>query len=126
MSKRDAVRGGRGQRRRAAEGRVYMVSGEDWDGSSRPLTRPGTSRAASGSSQDGPAATVDPRGVRLVLTMEGETVAEVRLHRLPETGIEKNMEYRIWTQGVSVLRDPDGDDPMLFSSIDNVYCLVVE
>ena len=46
--------------------------------------------------------------LRLVLTLDGETVTELRpvigyLH----TGIEKNMEFRTWTQGSHVLH-PDG------------------
>ena len=40
--------------------------------------------------------------LRLILELDGETVTETRagigyLH----TGIEKNMEYRTWTQGVT-------------------------
>ncbi len=40
--------------------------------------------------------------LRLILTLNGETVTELRpvigyLH----TGIEKNMEFRTWTQGVT-------------------------
>jgi NADH-quinone oxidoreductase subunit D len=62
--------------------------------------------------------------LRLILTLEGETVAEVRpaigyLH----TGIEKNMEYRTWTQGVTFCTRADYLMP-LFNEM--AYCLAVE
>ena len=62
--------------------------------------------------------------LRLVLTLEGETVVEVRpaigyLH----TGIEKNMEYRTWTQGVTFCTRADYLMP-LFN--ETAYCLAVE
>ena len=62
--------------------------------------------------------------LRLVLTLEGETVVEVRpsigyLH----TGIEKNMEYRTWTQGVTFCTRADYLMP-LFN--ETAYCLGVE
>ena len=46
--------------------------------------------------------------LRLILELEGETVTEARcgigyLH----TGIEKNMEYRSWTQGVTFVTRMD-------------------
>ena len=62
--------------------------------------------------------------LRLVLTLEGETVAEVRpsigyLH----TGIEKSMEYRTWTQGVTFCTRADYLMPLFNEA---VYCLAVE
>src|SRR6202007_1109934 len=66
-----------------------------------------------------------PHGVlRLILTLEGETVAEVRpaigyLH----TGIEKNLEYRTWTQGVTFVTRMDYLSPFFNET---AYCLGVE
>ena len=109
----------------AAEGRVYTVSGEDWD----------DIIAAANEARDfesgerlvvnmGPQHPSTHGVLRLVLTLEGETVAEVRaaigyLH----TGIEKNMEYRTWTQGVTFCTRADYLMP-IFNEV--VYCLAVE
>ena len=62
--------------------------------------------------------------LRLVLTLEGETVAEVRasigyLH----TGIEKNREYRTWTQGVTFCTRMDYLSPFFNEA---AYCFAVE
>jgi NADH-quinone oxidoreductase subunit D len=62
--------------------------------------------------------------LRLVLELEGETVTEVRcgigyLH----TGIEKNIEYRSWTQGVTFVTRMDYLAP-LFN--ETAYCLATE
>ena len=62
--------------------------------------------------------------LRLVLELEGETVTEARagigyLH----TGIEKNMEYRNWTQGTTFVTRMDYLAP-LFN--ETAYCLAVE
>jgi NADH-quinone oxidoreductase subunit D len=62
--------------------------------------------------------------LRLVLTLDGETVTEIRpvigyLH----TGIEKNMEFRTWTQGTTFCTRMDYLAP-LFN--ETVYCLAVE
>jgi NADH-quinone oxidoreductase subunit D len=62
--------------------------------------------------------------LRLVLELDGETVHEVRvglgyLH----TGIEKNMEFRTWTQGVTFCTRMDYVAP-LFQEV--AYCLAVE
>ena len=109
----------------AAEGRVYTVSGEDWD----------EIIAAANEARDfqagerlvinmGPQHPSTHGVLRLVLTLEGETVAEIRpsigyLH----TGIEKNMEYRTWTQGVTFCTRADYLMP-LFNEM--AYCLAVE
>jgi NADH-quinone oxidoreductase subunit D len=108
----------------AAEGRVYTVSGEDWDEI--------VSAAQSDDFESGERMVVNmgpqhpsTHGVlRLVLTLEGETVAEVRpaigyLH----TGIEKNMEYRTWTQGVTFCTRADYLMPIFNETS---YCLAVE
>jgi len=108
----------------AAEGRVYTAGGEDWD-----------EIVAAAQSEDfesgermvinmGPQHPSTHGVLRLVLTLEGETVAEVRpaigyLH----TGIEKNMEYRTWTQGVTFCTRADYLMPIFNET---AYCLAVE
>ncbi|HZQ30538.1 MAG TPA: NADH dehydrogenase (quinone) subunit D [Mycobacterium sp.] len=62
--------------------------------------------------------------LRLILEIEGETVTEARcgigyLH----TGIEKNLEYRTWTQGVTFVTRMDYLSPF-FNEV--AYCLGVE
>jgi NADH-quinone oxidoreductase subunit D len=62
--------------------------------------------------------------LRLILTLEGETVVETRasigyLH----TGIEKNMEYRTWTQGVTFCTRMDYLMPFFNEA---TYCFAVE
>ncbi|WP_412846790.1 NADH-quinone oxidoreductase subunit D [Cellulosimicrobium sp. SH8] len=62
--------------------------------------------------------------LRLMLEIDGETVTEARcgigyLH----TGIEKNMEYRTWTQGVTFCTRMDYLAPLFQET---AYCLAVE
>ena len=62
--------------------------------------------------------------LRLILEIEGETVVEARcgigyLH----TGIEKNLEYRNWTQGVTFVTRMDYLSPFFNEA---AYCLGVE
>ncbi|MEO6794148.1 MAG: NADH dehydrogenase (quinone) subunit D [Mycobacterium sp.] len=62
--------------------------------------------------------------LRLILELDGETVTEARcgigyLH----TGIEKNLEYRYWTQGVTFVTRMDYLAPF-FNEV--AYCLGVE
>ena len=62
--------------------------------------------------------------LRLILELEGETVIEARcgigyLH----TGIEKNCEYRTWTQGVTFVTRADYLAPIFNET---AYCLGVE
>ena len=62
--------------------------------------------------------------LRLILELDGETVTEARcgigyLH----TGIEKNMEYRTWTQGVTFCTRMDYLAPFYNET---AYCLGVE
>jgi NADH-quinone oxidoreductase subunit D len=106
------------------EGRVYHVSGQDWD---EVVT------AAAGDDRQGDERLVVNMGpqhpsthgvLRLVLTLDGESVIEVRpvmgyLH----TGIEKNMEFRTWTQGTTFCTRMDYLAPMFNET---VYCLAVE
>ncbi|EWS99862.1 NADH dehydrogenase [Intrasporangium oryzae NRRL B-24470] len=62
--------------------------------------------------------------LRLILEIDGETVTEARagigyLH----TGIEKNMEYRTWVQGVTFCTRMDYLTPMFQEA---AYCLAIE
>jgi NADH-quinone oxidoreductase subunit D len=108
----------------AAEGRVYSASGEDWDefvARNEANDFQSTERLVLNMGPQHPST----HGVlRLVLTLEGETVEEVRasigyLH----TGIEKNMEYRTWTQGVTFCTRMDYLMPFFNEA---TYCMAVE
>ena len=82
-----------------AEGKVFTVSGQDWDEIAGGLDPDEAERIVVNMGPQHPST----HGVlRLILELEGETVTEARcgigyLH----TGIEKNMEFRSWTQGVT-------------------------
>ncbi|WP_019632341.1 NADH-quinone oxidoreductase subunit D [Actinomadura atramentaria] len=105
----------------AAEGRVFDVNGQDWDKV--------VAGAEDGSDERlvvnmGPQHPSTHGVLRLVLTLDGETVNDCRvgigyLH----TGIEKNMEFRTWTQGVTFCTRMDYLAP-LFN--ETAYCLGVE
>ncbi len=105
--------------RETTEGRVYTVTGGDWDefiddteGEERVVINLGPQHPST-------------HGVlRLVLELEGETVTKARtvigyLH----TGIEKNTEYRNWTQGVTFVTRMDYLAPL---HNETAYCLGVE
>ncbi|MDR7302395.1 NADH-quinone oxidoreductase subunit D [Haloactinomyces albus] len=105
--------------RETTEGRVYTVTGGDWDefideteGEERVVINLGPQHPST-------------HGVlRLVLELEGETVTKARsvigyLH----TGIEKNTEYRTWTQGVTFVTRMDYLAPLYNEA---AYCLGVE
>jgi NADH-quinone oxidoreductase subunit D len=83
-----------------AEGKVFTVTGQDWDEIAADM---GDADAAERIVVNmGPQHPSTHGVLRLILEIEGETVTEARcgigyLH----TGIEKNMEYRSWTQGVT-------------------------
>jgi NADH-quinone oxidoreductase subunit D len=108
-----------------AEGRVYNVGGQDWDevvaAADQAGDRPGDERLIVNMGPQHPST----HGVlRLVLTLDGETVTELRpvigyLH----TGIEKNMEFRTWTQGVTFCTRMDYLAP-LFN--ETAFCLATE
>jgi NADH-quinone oxidoreductase subunit D len=108
-----------------AEGRVYTVGGADWDevvaSAAEEGERSGEERIVVNMGPQHPST----HGVlRLILTLDGETVTELRpvigyLH----TGIEKNMEFRTWTQGVTFITRADYLMP-LFN--ETAYCLAVE
>lgn len=102
------------------EGRVYTLSGQDWD----------TVQGSAEGQQERIVVNMGPQhpsthGVlRLILEIEGETVHEARcgigyLH----TGIEKNMEFRNWVQGTTFVTRMDYLSPIFNET---AYCLAVE
>jgi NADH-quinone oxidoreductase subunit D len=106
--------------RATTEGRVYNLAGGDWD---RVL-------AGDLASEERIVLNMGPQhpsthGVlRLVLEIEGETVTDARvvigyLH----TGIEKNTEFRTWTQSVEFLTRADYLSPFFNET---VTCLGIE
>ena len=109
----------------AAEGHVYTVSGEDWDeivAAADELTDDGSEEHLIVNM--GPQHPSTHGVLRLILTLDGETVTEIRpvigyLH----TGIEKNMEFRTWTQGVTFCTRADYLSPLFNEA---AYCLAVE
>ena len=107
--------------RETTEGRVYSVTGGDWDSL---VTEIGATKEERVVVNMGPQHPSTHGVLRLVLELEGETVTETRcgigyLH----TGIEKNTEYRTWTQGVTFVTRMDYLSP-LFN--ETAYCLGVE
>ena len=102
------------------EGTVYTVSGGDWDS----ISAPDEGERERIVVNMGPQHPSTHGVLRLVLELEGETVTETRcgigyLH----TGIEKNMEYRNWTQGVTFVTRMDYLAPFYNET---AYCLGVE
>ena len=107
--------------RETTEGRVYSVTGGDWDSL---VTEIGATKEERVVVNMGPQHPSTHGVLRLVLELEGETVTEVRsgigyLH----TGIEKNTEYRNWTQGVTFVTRMDYLAPLFNEA---AYCLGVE
>src|SRR5690242_16721046 len=110
------------QERITTEGPVYTVTGGDWDTLLDGLDP--TEHDDRIVINMGPQHPSTHGVLRLVLELEGETVTQARsvigyLH----TGIEKNCEYRTWTQGVTFVTRADYLSP-LFS--ETAYCLGVE
>jgi NADH-quinone oxidoreductase subunit D len=109
----------------AAEGRVYNLSGQDWE---EVVAAADEATEAGGDERIvvnmGPQHPSTHGVMRLILTLDGETVTELRpvigyLH----TGIEKNLEYRTWTQGVTFVTRADYLMPIFNET---AYCLAVE
>src|SRR3954468_4502078 len=100
---------------------VVVVGGEDWDQVIAAAQEHVGERIVVNMGPQHPST----HGVlRLILEIEGETIVSARcgigyLH----TGIEKNLEYRTWTQGVTFVTRMDYLSP-LFN--ETVYCLGVE
>jgi len=109
------------QSRETTEGTVYSVTGGDWDDIVNEIGSAKEERVVVNMGPQHPST----HGVlRLILELEGETVTEARcgigyLH----TGIEKNMEYRTWTQGVTFVTRMDYLSPFFNET---AYCLAVE
>jgi NADH-quinone oxidoreductase subunit D len=113
-----AAEAGSGQ---TSQGRVFTVTGQDWDSVVAGVADEGDDRVVVNMGPQHPST----HGVlRLILELEGETVTEARagigyLH----TGIEKNMEFRSWTQGVTFCTRMDYLSPF---HNELTYCLGVE
>jgi NADH-quinone oxidoreductase subunit D len=105
--------------RQTTEGPIYTVTGGDWDTALEDAIT--DERIVINMGPQHPST----HGVlRLVLELEGETVTQARsvigyLH----TGIEKNCEYRTWTQGVTFVTRMDYLAPLFNEA---AYCLGVE
>ncbi|OBR98672.1 MULTISPECIES: NADH dehydrogenase (quinone) subunit D [Mycobacteriaceae] len=102
---------------------VITVGGQDWD----QIVAAATAGSPSGERivvNMGPQHPSTHGVLRLILEIEGETVTEARcgigyLH----TGIEKNLEFRNWTQGVTFVTRMDYLSPFFNET---AYCLGVE
>lgn len=107
--------------RETTEGTVYTVTGGDWDEVVQSAARADDERIVVNMGPQHPST----HGVlRLILEIDGETVTEARcgigyLH----TGIEKNLEYRTWTQGTTFVTRMDYLTPFFNEA---AYCLGVE
>ena len=101
--------------------KVVTVGGQDWDDVVAAVVEAGDERIVVNMGPQHPST----HGVlRLILEIEGETVTEARcgigyLH----TGIEKNLEFRNWTQGVTFVTRMDYLSPFFNET---AYCLGVE
>jgi NADH-quinone oxidoreductase subunit D len=107
--------------RDTTEGKVFSVTGGDWDSLVQEIGATKEERVVVNMGPQHPST----HGVlRLVLELEGETITEVRcgigyLH----TGIEKNIEFRNWTQGTTFVTRMDYLAPL---HNETAYCLAVE
>jgi NADH-quinone oxidoreductase subunit D len=107
--------------RDTTEGKVFTVTGQDWDSVVSGLGDEPEEHVVVNMGPQHPST----HGVlRLILELEGETVTEARcgigyLH----TGIEKNMEFRSWVQGVTFVTRMDYLSPFYNEA---AYCLAVE
>ncbi|HKJ11670.1 MAG TPA: NADH-quinone oxidoreductase subunit D [Ornithinimicrobium sp.] len=100
---------------------TFTASGGDWDQVVEDISAVGEERIVVNMGPQHPST----HGVlRLILELDGETVREARagigyLH----TGIEKNMEYRTWTQGTTFCTRMDYLTPIFNET---AFCLGVE
>jgi NADH-quinone oxidoreductase subunit D len=121
MTSQTASGAGYATERETTEGRVFTVTGGDWDTITSSIDPLSNEKIVVNMGPQHPST----HGVlRLVLELEGETVTQVRpvvgyLH----TGIEKNIEYRNWTQGTTFVTRADYLAPMFNET---GYCLAVE
>ncbi len=118
-----ARRSGRSARadRAADSDTILTASGQDWDAISEAARNADDDRIVVNMGPQHPST----HGVlRLILEIEGETVTKAQcgigyLH----TGIEKNLEYRYWTQGVTLVTRMDYLSPF-YNEV--AFCLGVE
>ncbi|MEO6887010.1 MAG: NADH-quinone oxidoreductase subunit D [Jatrophihabitantaceae bacterium] len=106
--------------RETTEGRVYNLTGGDWD----KVLGGDALREERLVLNMGPQHPSTHGVLRLVLELEGETVTDARvvvgyLH----TGIEKSSEFRTWTQAVTFLTRADYLSPFFNET---AYCMGVE
>jgi NADH-quinone oxidoreductase subunit D len=107
--------------RETTEGPVYDVTGGDWDEIAAAAAKSDDERIIVNMGPQHPST----HGVlRLILEIDGETVTEARcgigyLH----TGIEKNLEFRTWTQGTTFVTRMDYLTPFFNEA---AYCMAVE
>lgn len=105
--------------------RVIVVGGQDWDEVVTAARQSAGEHAGERIVVNmGPQHPSTHGVLRLILEIEGETIVEARcgigyLH----TGIEKNLEFRNWTQGVTFVTRMDYLSPF-FNEV--AYCLGVE
>ncbi|MCG7608681.1 MULTISPECIES: NADH dehydrogenase (quinone) subunit D [Mycobacterium] len=105
----------------STESPVVVVGGQDWDDVVAAAREHAGERIVVNMGPQHPST----HGVlRLILEIEGEIITEARcgigyLH----TGIEKNLEYRNWTQGVTFVTRMDYLSPFFNET---AYCLGVE
>ncbi|AIY45849.1 NADH dehydrogenase (quinone) subunit D [Mycolicibacterium fortuitum] len=105
----------------STESPVVVVGGQDWDDVVSAAREHAGERIVVNMGPQHPST----HGVlRLILEIEGEIITEARcgigyLH----TGIEKNLEYRNWTQGVTFVTRMDYLSPFFNET---AYCLGVE
>ncbi|OZD05699.1 MULTISPECIES: NADH dehydrogenase (quinone) subunit D [Nocardiaceae] len=102
----------------------FTVSGQDWDDIVAAAADTSTSSEERIVVNMGPQHPSTHGVLRLILEIEAETVTEARcgigyLH----TGIEKNLEFRNWTQGVTFVTRMDYLSPFFNEA---AYCLGVE
>ncbi|HLT12328.1 MAG TPA: NADH-quinone oxidoreductase subunit D [Micromonosporaceae bacterium] len=107
--------------RETAEGKVFTVTGGDWDtvvGGTDPLQE---ERIIVNMGPQHPST----HGVlRLILELEGETVTECRVGvGFLHTGIEKSLEFRNWVQGTTFVTRMDYLSPIFNET---AYSLAVE
>ncbi len=105
--------------------RVVVVGGQDWDEVVTAARQNAGEHAGERIVVNmGPQHPSTHGVLRLILEIEGETIVEARcgigyLH----TGIEKNLEFRNWTQGVTFVTRMDYLSPFFNET---AYCLGVE
>ena len=119
-----ALRPAPGRSTMTTEGRMFTVTGGDWD----DLLADGEFGSADSDERIiinmGPQHPSTHGVLRLILELEGETVVQARsvigyLH----TGIEKSCEYRTWTQAVTFVTRADYLSPAFNEA---AYCMAVE